>query len=148
MLQNIYTVGYEGLSLEAFLLLLRSHHIQHLIDIRRNPISRKAGFSKQALSRALYEVDVQYTHLVDLGTPTDIRNELKTSADYDVFFEQFTDYVKTQERALHKAIDIALHQSTVLLCFERDPDACHRRIVASEMARLSEMRLSVEHIWL
>lgn len=147
-MQNIYTIGYEGLSLEAFLLILRSYHIQHLIDVRRNPISRKPGFSKHTLSQALSNIDIQYTHLVELGTPTNIRNELKITSDYEVFFKQITAYMRTQGDSLRTAIDVALHQNTILLCFERNPNECHRSVVASEMSRRSNMQLNVEHVWL
>lgn len=148
IVRYIYTIGYEKRSLESFILILHQHHIQHLIDVRRNPISRKAGFSKHIFASALLEANIQYTHIVDLGTPKDIRNNLKTSWDYDTFFEQFTDYIVSQTDALQQAVNIALQQNTVLLCFERNPRICHRSVVAAEMVRISNLQLSVEHILL
>jgi hypothetical protein len=48
----IVTIGYEGRSLEAFLNLLLQNSVTLLCDVRRNPLSRKYGFSKSTLSKA------------------------------------------------------------------------------------------------
>ena len=44
----LYTIGYEGISLEAYLNKLIKHDIKVLVDVRNNPISQKFGFSKNS----------------------------------------------------------------------------------------------------
>jgi len=51
--KNLFTVGYEGLTLEAFIQRLQSSSIQTLVDVRELPLSRKRGFSKRALAESL-----------------------------------------------------------------------------------------------
>lgn len=64
---TLYTVGYEGLNIEQFLLMLDKYDIEKIIDIRECPISRKAGFSKNALKNVLAANGFDYTHLAALG---------------------------------------------------------------------------------
>ena len=48
-----YTIGYEGVKLEGFILCLEQHGIQVLADVREKPYSRKPGFSQRALRDAV-----------------------------------------------------------------------------------------------
>ena len=146
--QPLYTIGYEGLSLESFLHILQNHHIEQIIDIRRKPISRKPGFSKNVLAQSLEAAGIQYTHIVALGTPTDVRHELKETEDYDSFFASVEQYISQQGSSLHQALNLALQQPSALLCFERNPEQCHRLVVAAHIIRRSNLHLTVEHIWL
>jgi hypothetical protein len=52
---NIYTVGYEGVALEEFLLQLRRAWVQTIVDVRDVPLSRKRGFSKTVQPVAVAE---------------------------------------------------------------------------------------------
>src|SRR5579872_1644265 len=49
---GLCTVGYEGRSLEGYLNLLLVNGVTLLCDVRRNPLSRKYGFSKGTLSKS------------------------------------------------------------------------------------------------
>jgi hypothetical protein len=42
---KIFSMGYEGKSIETFVNLLLKNDIRVLCDVRRNPLSRKFGFS-------------------------------------------------------------------------------------------------------
>ena len=42
----MYTLGYEGLSLDGYLNKLITTNVNLLCDVRKNPLSRKYGFSK------------------------------------------------------------------------------------------------------
>jgi len=50
---GLSTIGYEGRSLEGYLNLLIQGSVTLLCDVRRNPISRKYGFSKGTLAKAV-----------------------------------------------------------------------------------------------
>ena len=60
-----------------------------LCDVRRNPLSRKYGFSKSTLSKACGNVGIRYEHLPELGIASEQRQELTTQADYDALFEVY-----------------------------------------------------------
>jgi uncharacterized protein (DUF488 family) len=72
--KNLFTVGYEGLMLEAFIQRLQSNSIQTLVDVRELPLSRKRGFSKRALAEALALQGITYLHMPALGCPKPIRD--------------------------------------------------------------------------
>lgn len=41
---NLYTAGYEGLSINAFIARLKQAGIDKVLDVREYPLSRKKGF--------------------------------------------------------------------------------------------------------
>ncbi len=53
----IFTIGYEGLSIDAYLHKLIVNNIKILVDVRHNPQSMKFGFSK-LLSRNIFKMVV------------------------------------------------------------------------------------------
>ena len=55
MTDQIFTFGYEGLPLKAFIARLKSAGIQTVVDVRANPLSRKPGFSKRANDAPSYD---------------------------------------------------------------------------------------------
>jgi uncharacterized protein (DUF488 family) len=64
---TLFTVGYQGHTIETFLDLLLAYGITHIIDVRQLPFSRKPDFSKKRLTAHLAAVGIGYTHLVQLG---------------------------------------------------------------------------------
>lgn len=67
--KHLYTVGYEGVDLDEFIATLKTFGIKQIIDVRDLPLSRKRGFSKNALASALAEAGVKYLHVKSLGDP-------------------------------------------------------------------------------
>ena len=51
----IFTIGYEGASVAAFVAALREAGVTLVLDIRAAPVSRKKGFSKTPLAQYLSE---------------------------------------------------------------------------------------------
>ena len=135
MTQSLYTIGYEGSTIEDVLATLESAEIDSVIDVREVPISRKAGFSKFALSNSLAARGIAYLHLKGLGDPKPGRVAAREGR-YDDFRQIFDMHLSTAiaQADLVHALDVARSRSTCLLCFERDPTYCHRQIVATEMA--------------
>lgn len=77
-----YTIGYEGISPEQYINKLLEQDIKLLCDVRRNPISKKFGFSKQELAGALSLVGIAYLHIPELGIASDKRQSLDNEQDY------------------------------------------------------------------
>ena len=57
--KHLYTVGYEGAVLGDFIATLKAFGIKQIIDVRDLPLSRKRGFSKNALASALAEAGIR-----------------------------------------------------------------------------------------
>ena len=110
---TIWTIGYEGLSLEQFLELLKANGIEHLVDIREAPISRKAGFAKAALSEAVERAGIRYSHVRALGCPKPIRDRHKETADWGRYTRDFKIYLAGQDDALAELRATARRRSHV-----------------------------------
>ncbi|MEC7953073.1 MAG: DUF488 domain-containing protein [Pseudomonadota bacterium] len=128
----LYTIGYEGADISAFLSTLVEAGVRHVADIRDVPVSRKKGFSKNKLAEALSDSGITYSHFKALGDPKEGRDAMR-SGDKKRFLAVFNAHIEKPEsvRALSELADEATESDTVLLCYERDPQDCHRTIIAS-----------------
>jgi uncharacterized protein (DUF488 family) len=131
----LFTIGYEGLSVDDFVALLQRARVISLLDIRELPLSRRPGFSKRALACALEEAGITYEHLPLLGCPKAIRHRYRDDADWASYSRAFRSYLKTQDDAVGKLVEHANRTTSCLLCFEADFNYCHRSIVARAAAR-------------
>jgi hypothetical protein len=139
--QVLFTIGYEGRSIEAFINTLIQSDVRLLCDVRKNPLSRKFGFSKGKLEHIVQTVGIRYVHIPDLGIESDKRCSLETPEDYKCLFD---DYEKTlpSRRAFLDDIFTQLRQNAriALMCFERDPETCHRHIIRDYIVRTRRVR--------
>lgn len=74
---EIVSVGYERRNVEEFVELLSVNRVDVLVDVRLNPIPRKRGFSKPALTKALDDVGIVYRHERSLGNPKENRDPFR-----------------------------------------------------------------------
>jgi len=141
----IYTMGYEGLSLEQYINRLIKKNIRIICDVRKNPISRKYGFSKKTLSHASHAVDIKYLHFPELGIPSAQRENLKTIDDYKKLFQSYKiNVVSKRTDVLNTIIEyVNQHERLVLLCYEKDPSFCHRTIIAQEIEKITRFKGSI-----
>ena len=141
---NIYTVGYEGLALEEFLLQLRRARVKTIVDVRDVPLSRKRGFSKTALAAALDGAGIEYLHVRSLGCPKAIRDEYRSNRDWGAYTAAFMKHLRKQAAAVSELANLCESRTAALLCYEADAGFCHRTYVARAAAAVSGS--SVFHI--
>jgi len=134
---NIFTIGYEGVELAAFLRSLRDAGVELVIDVRELPLSRRKGFSKTLLAAALERAGIGYVHERKLGAPKPIRHELRKTGDYEKYFRRFNAYLQTQHDTLKQLVKACSDTSVVLMCFEMNADECHRSAVARELGKIT-----------
>jgi signal transduction histidine kinase len=144
----LFTLGYEGLSLDAYLTLLLSHEVRLLVNVRRNPFSRKFGFTRARLAQALYEVGIAYLHLPALGVPPDLRRELETEEAYRALFAHYaTDLLPRETESIEQlAALIAEQRRVALTCFEADPGHCHRAVLAAYLQQQGYIEAPIVHL--
>ncbi len=144
----LFTIGYEGISLEEYLNRLIKNNIKVLVDVRNNPLSMKYGFSKSQLTRFCSNLGITYMHFPDVGIQSDQRQELNTQADYDRLFATYrlnnlTQTKTTQKEILHLLLE---HKRIALTCFEADICQCHRTHLANAIEALPGFEYEVKHI--
>ena len=143
----LFTIGYEKLDQRQLMAHLSYHGVDVVADIRKLPVSRKKGFSKTVLGETLNHKGIEYINYQALGAPKELRDELYKSGNYDRFFQKYENNIS--DKADHLADILSLINSgrkVALLCFERNPQICHRKVVAEEIRKLDGNGLKVEHI--
>lgn len=144
----LYTIGYEGISLEEYLVRLIQNDVKLLVDVRNNPLSMKFGFSKSQLTKYCESLGIKYLHLPQVGITSDQRQELNTQSDYDKLFASYrknnlTKTVDTQTEILNLLVK---HKRIALTCFEADICQCHRKHLAEAIQNLPTFSYAVKHI--
>ena len=128
------TIGYESARLEEFIDTLKAAEIDTLIDVRERAQSRRKGFSKTALSEALALADIEYRHFPKLGDPKEGRDAAR-SGDWKEFRRIYSNVIrrKAAVEALDAIIEIMRTSTICLLCYEKDANTCHRKIIADKI---------------
>lgn len=127
----IFTIGYEGIDVETYIAKLIDHDVKVLCDVRKNPISRKFGFSKGFLMKTLPEFGIEYKHYPDLGIESKFRRELFTADDYSELFKIYRKSLTTSSPSILEIQDLVMSRPRIAItCFEAKPEFCHRHCVA------------------
>jgi uncharacterized protein (DUF488 family) len=133
---QIFTIGYEGADAERFLSALKGAGVAAIADVRAVALSRKRGFSKNVLRDRLAEEGIGYEHFIALGTPKPGRDAARAgdaARMKRIYCEEVLPGRPAQE-AFEAVAAMAAEKPICLLCFERDPAVCHRRIIADRLA--------------
>ncbi len=141
----LFTIGYEGITFENYVNKLINNDVKLLCDVRKNPISRKFGFSKGIMSRLLPKFGIVYLHIGELGIPTEMRTKLETKEDYNRLFNIYTESLLYKKNYLQKIANLIREYNRVALtCFEKQAEYCHRHCISDflETANGTE----VEHL--
>lgn len=145
---TLFTIGYEGISLEAYLNKLIQNNIKLLIDVRKNPLSMKFGFSKTLLKRYCGNLGIEYIHIPEVGIDSSKRQELNTQSDYDILFDDYKKTVLKSTDDNQKQIMSLLkkYKRIALTCFEADKCQCHRLHLANNLKDYANFKYEVAHI--
>jgi len=127
---RIFTIGYEATTMAEFIAALSNAGVERVIDVRALPLSRRPGFSKTPLRGALAEAGIDYVHLRALGTPAEGRAAARAGRHTDlerIYASQLELPEAIAEGEQMKAL--AEEKPSALLCFEREPEHCHRTLL-------------------
>lgn len=133
---RLHTIGFTKKTAREFFRLLESSGARRLIDVRLNNVSQLAGFTKRDdLAFFLHRIcGMAYEHLPILAPTAAILNDYKKGAgSWEVYESAFVDLMK--QRRIEDALSPNLFADGCLLCSEKTPDHCHRRLVAEYLQR-------------
>jgi len=144
----LYTIGYEGISLEEYLNKLIRNDVRILLDLRRNPVSMKYGFSKRQLLNACKGVGIEYVHIPELGIDSSQRRALENQQDYDELFENYRKTTLKSGLDLRRKIIkyVEKYKRVALTCFEADVEKCHRYHLANSLTNLKNWHYKIIHL--
>jgi uncharacterized protein (DUF488 family) len=155
---SIATIGVYGFDRDSFLATLDGAGVDLLLDVRQRRGVRGSEYAwanAQRLQAALTEANIGYSHLKELAPTTEMRQvqyreddrigEGKRSRTHlapeytRLYVEQILDPVD-----LTPIVNWIGDGSAALLCVERDPEACHRSLIATRLER--EWGFDVAHL--
>ena len=140
---TLFTIGYEKALPAAVLGELKRAKIDLLVDTRAVAASRRPGFSKRQLAASLNEIGIPYLHLQKLGTPAEGR-QAAYAGDLDMLWRIYDKHIKTPEAQAALGELLALIKAgkrVCLLCYERDPNECHRSRIAALVKKRTRVKV-------
>lgn len=139
----LYTIGYQGITLEHYINKLIKNNIRVLIDVRKNALSQKYGFSKKTLKNVCNSVNIEYLHIPDLGINSDKRHSLNTQKDYDLLFEEYKATILKKNTSSQDQVLKLLkkYKRVALTCFESNICQCHRKPLSESIAKLHDLKV-------
>jgi uncharacterized protein (DUF488 family) len=148
-MRTVATIGVYGATLASFLAALRGANVGQLIDVRQRRGVRGSEYAwanAQRLQAALAEAAIDYRHHKELAPTTDLR-ELQYREDDRTGVGKRSrttlapEYVERYTREILDHVDLAAivaemptDRIAAFFCVERDPEACHRSLVAARIA--------------
>ena len=128
-MNKLATIGYETDTQGGMIDRLKAADVELVVDVRA-----VASFSKTLLGNSLKDQGIDYLHLRPLGTPKPGR-EAARAGRVDEMRAIFNAHLEEPEAvlALAQATELAKTKRVALLCYEDDPNCCHRKIVADRI---------------
>jgi uncharacterized protein (DUF488 family) len=157
--RRLATIGVYGFSAPTFLEALQEAGVTLLIDVRqrRGVRGREYAWANAArLQAALAEGGIDYRHHRELAPTTELRElQYREDARQGVgkrsrtelapeYRERYTREILDRVDLSQLVAELPARGIAALLCVERDPEACHRSIVAERLA--AEHRVRVTHL--
>ena len=157
-MKALKTIGVYGFDQGAFVRALADAEVDLLLDVRQRRGVRGSEYAwanAQRLQAALEKAGIGYSHLKELAPTTDMR-QLQYAEDArrgegkrnrtvlaPAYAERYTEEVLDRVD-LDPILRWIGDSSAALLCVERDPEACHRSLVAERFRR--DHGFAVEHL--
>lgn len=155
---TLQTIGVYGFDRDSFLAALSGAGVDLLLDVRQRRGVRGSEYAwanAQRLQAALAEAGIGYSHLKELAPTTEMR-ELQYREDErrgegkrsrsvlaPAYVERYTEEV-LDSVDLEPIVRWIGSSRPALLCVERDPEACHRSLIAARLRQ--EHGLEIEHL--
>jgi len=133
-----FTIGYEGITLEKYLNKLIINDVKLLVDVRKNSLSMKYGFSKSQLKNACEGIGIKFMHIPQLGIESQKRKELNSMNDYKNLFDSYkkTTLIENKDYLAELKTLCEEYGRVAITCFEKEVCMCHRGVVAKEISKL------------
>jgi uncharacterized protein (DUF488 family) len=157
-MKTLRTIGVYGFDRGSFIGALEAAGVDLLLDVRQRRGVRGSEYAwanAQRLQAALGDAGIGYSHLKELAPTTEMRQlqyaedarlgegKRNRTALAPAYVERYTDEVLDRVD-LDPVVQWIGNSAAALLCVERDPEACHRSLVAERLRR--EHGFEVEHL--
>ncbi|MGE0066245.1 MAG: DUF488 family protein [Solirubrobacterales bacterium] len=146
---TIATIGVYGHDADSFLAALAGAEVSLVLDVRQRRGVRGSEYAwanAKRLQDALAAAGIGYTHVKELAPSTELR-ELQYRADdrrgegkrsRSVLAPEYVQRYEAEilgGAELEPLVNWIGAGKAALLCVERDPEACHRSLIAARLRR-------------
>jgi uncharacterized protein (DUF488 family) len=157
--RRVATIGVYGFDASSFRDALRSADVRLLVDVRqrRGVRGREYAWANSLrLQAALAEAGISYEHWPSLAPTTELRHLQYAEDERQGVGKRSRvalapEYVERYTREILDAADLEAlvgrlpaEGAGALMCVERDPEACHRSLIAARLA--SEFGVAISHL--
>ena len=144
----VFTLGYQLRSVGEFIDELCAAGVDAVVDVRDTPLSRKQGFSKNALTVALASKGIEYFHARFAGNPRENRHGPITHKEC---LDRYRDYLDSEPQIIEELDSLfngyfATAGRVCLICYERHPDDCHRSILLDRWCERMAPPVVIQHL--
>lgn len=145
---TLYSIGYEGKTVEHFTNELIHENIKVLCDIRKNALSMKYGFSKKQLKNVVENAGIKYIHIPALGIESDKRQQLNSKEDYENLFRNYKlNTIPQRDNEILELYKIFIENKRIaLMCFEADHNFCHRSRTIDALKNRFDEDFLIKHL--
>jgi uncharacterized protein (DUF488 family) len=148
-----------GFTADEFLRTLRDADVRILLDVRQRRGVRGPEYAwanSKRLQAALSDAGIAYEHHLELAPTTEMRQLQYAEDDRQgvgkrsrrqlapAYAERYTAEILNRADLGDVVAALPADGAGALFCVERDPEACHRSLIADRLA--SEYGLAVEHL--
>ena len=148
-MRTVATIGVYGFTAQMFLERLREAGVGVLVDVRQRRGVRGSEYAwanSARLQATLAEADIEYRHRKELAPTSELRQlQYREDDRQGVGKRSRTQLAREyRERYIAEILDRAdldavvaelpTDRATALMCVERDPEACHRSLIAERLA--------------
>jgi uncharacterized protein (DUF488 family) len=129
---TLYTIGYQGTPLAAFIRSLRAAGVDAVIDVRLRNTSHLAGYTKKdTLAFLLREgFKIAYEHLPELAPSDELFDAYREGKDWNRYRTQFLALLEARRAEMIGRVVLERYRRPCLLCAEPKAARCHRSVVA------------------
>ena len=158
-MSDIVTIGAYGFDGGAFLERLQEANVRLLLDVRQRRGVRGPDYAwanSLRLQRALAQAGIAYEHHLELAPTTELRQlqyteDARQGVGKRSRIQLATEYTRRYNAEILDHADLVplvpvLPDSGIiaLFCVERDPEACHRSLIAQRM--IEQHSLTIQHL--
>jgi uncharacterized protein (DUF488 family) len=143
---TLLTIGHSSRPLADTLALMRTHGVEHVVDVRRFPRSaRHPHYDGPALAAALAAVGIDYTHAEALGGYREPRPDSDNTGLGEPAFRGYADHMESAvfPAAVDRLLALARERRVAFLCAEAKPAHCHRSLLSDALVARGAR---VEHV--
>jgi uncharacterized protein (DUF488 family) len=158
-MKRLATIGVYGFTAASFMDALRTAHVRLILDARQRRGVRGSDYAwanARRLQAALADAGIRYRHHKELAPTTELRRlqyreDDRLGVGKRSRVELAPAYRERYIKEILNGVDLApivaempADGSSALLCVERDPEACHRSLVAERI--VAEHGLPLGHL--